>query len=76
MMKPEDVMVRGDDEGGWFLHHPDHGQAGPLPTLQTALQNAVELGQKHDVGVSVQMVDGTEQQYWSVGDPLPELPPE
>ena len=45
-MKPEDVMVRGDDEGGWFLHHPDHGQTGPLPTLQTALRKAVELGQR------------------------------
>ena len=76
MMKPEDVMVRGDDEGGWFLHHPDHGRIGPLPTLQTALRKAVELGQMHDVGVSVQMVDGTEQQYWSAGDPTPELPPE
>ena len=75
-MAPEDIMVRGDDEGGWFFHHPDLGRTGPLPTLQTALRNAVGLGEKHDVGVSFQMVDGTEKRYWSVGEPLPELPDE
>jgi len=75
-MAPDDIMVRGDDEGGWFLHHPDHGQSGPLPTMQTALRQAVELGRAHDLGVSVQTVAGTEEPYWSVGQPLPELPDE
>ena len=28
MMKPEDVMVRGDDEGGWFYT----GVANALPS--------------------------------------------
>jgi hypothetical protein len=71
-MQPGDIMVRGDDESGWFFHHPDHGQSGPLPTLQTALRKAVELGEKFDLGVSVQMIDGTDKRYWAVGEPLPE----
>jgi len=70
-MQPEDIMVSGDDEAGWFSHHPDLGKNGPLPTLQAALREAVQLGVKHDVGVSFQMVDGTEKRYWAVGEPVP-----
>ena len=75
-MQPEDIIVKGDDESGWYFHHPDHGQSRRLPTMQTALQKAVELGGKHDLGVSVQMIDGTEKRYWAVGEPSPELPEE
>ena len=70
-MQPEAIMVTGDDEAGWFFHHPELGKNGPLPTLQAALGEAVQLAVKHDVGVSFQMVDGTEKRYWAVGEPLP-----
>jgi hypothetical protein len=73
-MQPEEIMVTGDDEAGWFLHHPDLGREGPFPTLSTALARAVETGAAHGRGVSFQMVDGTESRYWAVGDPLPETP--
>ena len=72
-MPSDDIMVRGDDEEGWFFHHPDHGQDGPLPTLQMALQKAVELGEQSDLSVSVQLVDGSEKRYWTAGEPLPDL---
>jgi hypothetical protein len=75
-VQPDDIIVRGDDEGGWFFHHPDHGQSERLPTMQMALRRAVELGQEHELGVSVQLVDGTEKRYWAVGEPLPESPDE